>query len=585
MKENTSDEIVPQKEEDTKGLHVGNKERNSKKGPMSVVNTPGGFDSFLNMWDIVNKFFFDIHYNKQSELHTIAPFELQGIAEVKKRLSSKVEAAANQKSRWKNRIRRAAHNSCCRRAAQIRALSSVLWQFPTTKNPQQPLSTIKMPLVNVLADMELTGIGVDMGGCIQSRYMPEDIRLTRMALMKCVIQTWLLAANSLLEMMILHLPLPYTAKKYHVENLYEAAVQMNPQPLILGQQLSSAGLQFNPGQYMPGPEGYAVPPGSIGWALGPPAEPQSMTMQHDNIRNYLRGVQLKSTRVVSHLFKSLDSFHFLLEPLATMVNVLADMELSGIGVDMGGCIQSRYMLGKKYRKCDPNGPVMFYVSKMIPTSNESGHFFAFGGVFSSIVSPSMKVFSSFAPLLKIPMFDKNGGVQALSLMFKQLWLPRRPWKDTAYMMEGFASFTSLTLDTLIVSRPHLKFRDPFLIEMTILTWLLMNVNNDRSKDYTMPAAVQMNPQPLILGQQPSSAGLQFNLGQYMPSPEGYAVPLGSSGWAPGPPAEPQSMPMQQMHNHPYMQQQGMPSKIGPEPNHYNGQNGYHQGGAPPRYHQ
>nr|GEW46935.1 probable flavin-containing monooxygenase 1 [Tanacetum cinerariifolium] len=34
-------------------------------------------------------------------------------------------------------------------------------------------------------------------------------------------QTWLPAANALLEMMILHLPSPCTAKKYHVENLYE----------------------------------------------------------------------------------------------------------------------------------------------------------------------------------------------------------------------------------------------------------------------------------------------------------------------------------------------------------------------------
>lgn len=80
MKENTLDETVPQKEEEKEGLRVGNKERNSEKGPMSAVNAPGGFDTFLNMWDAVNEFFFDIHYNKRSELHTIAPFELQGIA-------------------------------------------------------------------------------------------------------------------------------------------------------------------------------------------------------------------------------------------------------------------------------------------------------------------------------------------------------------------------------------------------------------------------------------------------------------------------------------------------------------------------
>ncbi|GJZ08398.1 helicase and polymerase-containing protein TEBICHI isoform X1 [Tanacetum coccineum] len=308
MKENTSDEIVPQKEEEKEGLRVGNKERNSEKGPMSAVNTPGGFDTFLNTWDTVNEFFFDIHYNKLSGLHTIAPFEVQGIAicwddspvyyisvpkdlywsesknnkspignnsfwaqqnqlemakkrwcricmimgknhvrkfgwnlkiqnqvlkhpavsiqrfgsikdsvktmgvelventyymfspvhlkdvidlcvvvwilwpdeerssnpnlekEVKKRLSSEVAAAANQKGRWKNQMRRAAHNGCCKRAAQTRALSSVLWKLLTSENLQQPLSTIEMPLVNVLADMELSGIGVDMDGCIKSRY-------------------------------------------------------------------------------------------------------------------------------------------------------------------------------------------------------------------------------------------------------------------------------------------------------------------------------------------------------------------------------------------------------------------------------
>ncbi|GJV96770.1 hypothetical protein Tco_1548347 [Tanacetum coccineum] len=35
------------------------------------------------------------------------------------------------------------------------------------------------------------------------------------------------------------------------------------------------------------------------------------------------------------------------EELRDEVNVLADMELSGIGVNMDGCMQSRYVLGKK----------------------------------------------------------------------------------------------------------------------------------------------------------------------------------------------------------------------------------------------
>nr|GEW13624.1 reverse transcriptase domain-containing protein [Tanacetum cinerariifolium] len=291
------------------------------------------------------------------------------VKEVKKRLSSEVAAAANQK-----------------------------------ENPQQPLSTIEMPLVNVLADMELSGIGVDMGGCIQSRYVldkkhryilhehwlqtstatwrlsmedpnlqvnvlagmelsgidvvmggciksryvlgkkhrREDLRLTRTMLMKCVMQTWLPAANALLEMMKLHLSSLYTAKKYHVENLYE------------------------------GPSG--------------------------------------------------------------------DVYTNAI------------------RECEPNGPLMFFVSKMIPACNESGHLFAFGLGFSCIVSPSMKT----------------------AVVAKEA-------------LEGHCIYDGGFCKLRISYSRH--------------TDLSIKVNNDRSKDYTRRDVVQMNPQPSILGQQPLSAGL------------------------------------------------------------------------------
>jgi len=42
------------------------------------------------------------------------------------------------------------------------------------------------------------------------------------------------------------------------------------------------------------------------------------------------------------------------------------------------------------RNCDPNGPLMMYVSKMVPTSDK-GRFYAFGRVFSGVVSSGQKV--------------------------------------------------------------------------------------------------------------------------------------------------------------------------------------------------
>ena len=45
-----------------------------------------------------------------------------------------------------------------------------------------------------------------------------------------------------------------------------------------------------------------------------------------------------------------------------------------------GRMEDRY--AKNFRKCDPDGPLILYVSKMIPSLEQAGRFFAFGRVFA-----------------------------------------------------------------------------------------------------------------------------------------------------------------------------------------------------------
>lgn len=48
------------------------------------------------------------------------------------------------------------------------------------------------------------------------------------------------------------------------------------------------------------------------------------------------------------------------------------------------------LLAVSMKNCDPKGPLMVYITKMIPT-NEKGKFFAFGRVFSGTVTSGQKV--------------------------------------------------------------------------------------------------------------------------------------------------------------------------------------------------
>ena len=46
--------------------------------------------------------------------------------------------------------------------------------------------------------------------------------------------------------------------------------------------------------------------------------------------------------------------------------------------------------GQAIKNCDQKGPLMIFISKMVPT-NDKGRFYAFGRVFSGIVSTGQKV--------------------------------------------------------------------------------------------------------------------------------------------------------------------------------------------------
>lgn len=66
-------------------------------------------------------------------------------------MPSHVAAAANRDGRWINQMRKAAHNGCCRRVAQIRALSSFLLKPIASEGLSEVLSKIEYPLVQLIA--------------------------------------------------------------------------------------------------------------------------------------------------------------------------------------------------------------------------------------------------------------------------------------------------------------------------------------------------------------------------------------------------------------------------------------------------
>ncbi|KAF7154140.1 hypothetical protein RHSIM_Rhsim01G0106100 [Rhododendron simsii] len=73
-------EHVVQERHDAEIACFVSKENASDKGPVSAVNTSGGFDSFLDLWDIAHEFYFDVHFSKRPKGNSSVPFEIHGIA-------------------------------------------------------------------------------------------------------------------------------------------------------------------------------------------------------------------------------------------------------------------------------------------------------------------------------------------------------------------------------------------------------------------------------------------------------------------------------------------------------------------------
>ncbi|XP_073148605.1 polypyrimidine tract-binding protein homolog 2-like isoform X2 [Henckelia pumila] len=176
-----------------------------------------------------------------------------------------------------------------------------------------------------------------------------------------------------------------------------------------------------------------------------------------------------------------------------------------------------------------------------------------------------QVFSAFGPVLKIAMFDKNGGLQALV---------QYPDVQTAVVakeaLEGHCIYDGGFCKLHLSYSRHVD--------------LSIKVNNDRSRDYTTPSTPVLNAQHSILGQQPyhPAGGQSSNVysgPQYASAPV-HAVPPHSAGWNP---MMPQSMHMQ-MHNYPYSPATSSPAwshgMISPH-----GQNGSPKSPMPPYHHQ
>ena len=152
-------------------------------------------------------------------------------------------------------------------------------------------------------------------------------------LMKRVMQSWLPASEALLEMIIYHLPSPATAQKYRADVLYGACVCVCV--CVFACVLVCL----------------KCPGRAICMCSPAPA----------------------------HTRRTLRPRAVLMFPLPHPHPTPTPPE---------GPLDDQY--AQSIRACDPDGPLMMYISKMIPTADK-GRFLAFGRVFSGTVSTGKKV--------------------------------------------------------------------------------------------------------------------------------------------------------------------------------------------------
>ena len=84
------------------------------------------------------------------------------------------------------------------------------------------------------------------------------------------------------------------------------------------------------------------------------------------------------------------------------------------------------------RNCDPKGPLMIYISKMVPAS-EKGRFYAFGRVFSGTVSSGQKVRimgANYKPGKKDELYEKNISRTVLMMGRTVEYIPDVPCGNT-----------------------------------------------------------------------------------------------------------------------------------------------------------